>query len=119
MVWIGKKSNKNFFDLEKHQACQNELRKICPDNEEVADLGKMNSAIFDFYTNFFNGKLEINSKNLFNFLKDLSAPSLLSYQKQSCYEELTKTNIYESIKSFQNKKLSCNEELKKEFYQTL
>ena len=118
MVWIGKKLNKNFLNLEKHQACQNDLRNICPDNAEVADLGKMNSAIFDFYTNFFNGKLEINSKNHFNFLKDLSVPSLLSYQKQSCYEELTKTNIYESIKSFQNKKLLRNEELKKEFYQT-
>ena len=106
------------MNLEKNQAYQNILRKICSETQEITDLTKINTAIFDFYANLFKEKLKTNIESLNNFLNDLSIPSLSETQKQICEEELTEKDIYESMISFDNNKSPGNDGLTKEFYQT-
>ena len=115
---LGEKSNKYFLNLEKSQARKNILHKICSKTQEITDLTKINTAIFDFYANLFKEKLKTNIESLNNFLRDLSIPSLPETQKQICEEELTEKGIYESMISFDNKKSPGNDGLTKEFYQT-
>ena len=106
------------MNLEKSRACKNILRKICSETQEITDLTKINTAIFDFYANLFKEKLKTNIESLNNFLSDLSIPSLSETQKQICEEELTEKDIYESMISFDNNKSPGNDGLTKEFYQT-
>ena len=58
--------NKYFLNLEKSWACQNILCKICSKTQEITGLTKINSAIFDFYANLSEEKLEMNSERLNN-----------------------------------------------------
>ena len=106
------------MNLEKSRACQNILRKICTETQEITDLTKINTTIFDFYANIFKEKLKTKSESLNNFLNDLSIPSSSETQKQICEEELTEKDIYESMISFDNNKSPGNDGLTKEFYQT-
>ena len=99
---LSEKSNKYFLNLEKSRASKNILRKICFETQEITDLTKINTAIFDFYANLFKEKLKTNIESLNNFLNDLSIPSLSGSQKQICEEELTEKDIYESMISFDN-----------------
>ena len=57
----------------------------------------------------------MNSESLNNFLNDMSIPYLSETQKQTCEEELTEKDIYESIISFENNKSPSNDELTKGF----
>ena len=106
------------MNLEKSRARKNILRKICSETQEITDLPKINTAIFDFYANLFKEKLKTNIESLNNFLSALSIPSLSDTQKQICEEELTEKDIYESMISFDNNKSPGNNGLTKEFYQT-
>lgn len=62
--------------------------------------------------------METNIESLYNFLKDVSIPSLSEIQKQISVEELREKGIYESKFSFYNDKSPGNDGLKKEFNQT-
>ena len=104
--------------LEKSRSCQNILRKVCSETQEITDLTKTNFAIFDFSANLFKEKLETNSESLNNFFNGISILSLSETQKQICEEELTEKDIYESMISFDNNKSPGNDGLTKEFYQT-
>ena len=95
------------MNLEKNQAYQNILRKICSETQEITDLTKINTAISDFYANLFN-----------NFLNYLSIRSLSETQKQIYEEKITEKDIYGSMISFDNSKSPGNDGLTKEFYQT-
>ena len=106
------------MNLEKSRACQNILRKICTETQEITDLTKINTTIFDFYANIFKEKLKTKSESLNNFLNDLSIPSSSETQKQICEEELTEKDIYESMISFGNNKSPGNDGPTTEFYQT-
>ena len=70
MYELGEKSNKYFLNLEKNRACQNILRKICSETQEITALTKLNSTTFDYYANLFKEKLETNSESFNHFLKD-------------------------------------------------
>ena len=61
---LGEKSKKYFLNLEKNRACQNILCKICSATQEITDLTKINTAIFDYYVNLFKEKVETNRKKL-------------------------------------------------------
>ena len=104
--------------LEKSRSCQNILRKVCSETQEITDLTKTNFAIFDFSANLFKEKLETNSESLNNFFNGISILSLSETQKQICEEELTEKDIYESMIGFDNNKSPGNDGLRKEFYQT-
>ena len=97
------------MNLEKSRACQNILRKTCTETQEITDLTKINTTIFDFYANIFKEKLKTKSESLNNFLNDLSIPSSSETQKQICEEELTEKDIYESMISFGNNKSPGND----------
>ena len=107
------------MNLEKSRTCQNILRKICSETQELTDLTKINTTIFDdFHANLFKEKLKMNSESPNNFLNDLSIPCLSETQKQICEEELTEKDIYESMVSFDYNKSPGNDGLTKDFYQT-
>ena len=75
------------MNLEKSQACQNILRNICSDTQEITHLTKINSAIFDIYANILIEKLEAQSESLNDLLNNISIPSLSKTQKQICWEK--------------------------------
>ena len=90
---LGEKSNKYFLNLEKSPACKNILRNIFSETQEITNLTKINTAIFDFYANLFKEKLKTNIESL---------KTLSETQKQICEEKLTEKDIYESMLSFDN-----------------
>ena len=70
------RSRCNWHELGESRACQNILRKICSETQQITDLTKINTAIFGFYANLFKEKVETNSESLNNLLNNLSIPSL-------------------------------------------
>ena len=59
------------------------------------------NTIFNFYANILKEKLKKDTENLSNFLKDLLIRSLSSCQKQLRDKEVTETDTYESMISFE------------------
>ena len=121
---LGGKSNKYFWNLEiieivKIFCVRFASRLWSPSSKTpITDLTKINSVIFNVYTNLFKEKLEINSESLNNFLNDISIPSLSETEKQICEEELTEKDIYETMISFANIKSPGNDRFTKEFCNT-
>ena len=53
---FGEKSNKFFLTLEKHRATQNTIRKVLSNEQEITNLFKINTYIYQFYQHLYNGK---------------------------------------------------------------
>ena len=112
----GEKSNKFFFlTLEKRQATQNIVCKVLSNEQEITDLSKINTHIYQFYQHLYNEKQIISEDSICKYLNDQAVPSLTTEQSLSCEGNLREKEIYNSLISFLN---SNNDGLTKEFYCT-
>ena len=68
------------------------------------------------YKKLFEERLQNESKELLEFLKDIPIWSLTEEQKKICEGELTENEIYQSLISTENNKSPGNDGLMKEFY---
>ena len=57
--------------------------------QEVTDLSKINTHIYQFYQHLYMEKENIGEDSLCNFLIDLTDPSLTTKQSLSCKGNLT------------------------------
>ena len=115
---FGEKSNKFFLTIEKRRATQNTVRKVLSNEQEITDLSKINTHIYQFYQQLYMEKQNISEDSICNFLNDITIPSLTTEQSLSCEGNLTEKEIYNSLISFENNKSPGNDELTKEFYYT-
>ena len=112
---FGEKSNKFFSTLEKPQAIQNTVCKVVSNEQEITDLSKINTHIYQFYQHLYNEKQNISEYSICNFLNDLTVPSFTREKLLSCKGNLTKKEIYNSLIRFVNSKSPGNNEFTKEF----
>ena len=88
------------------------------DEQEITDLSKINTHIYQFYQQLYMEKQNISEDSICNFLNDITIPSLTTEQSLSCEGNLTEKEIYNSLISFENNKSPGNDGLTKEFYCT-
>ena len=86
--------------------------------QEITDLSKINTHIYQFYQHLYNEKQNTNGDSTCNFLNNLTFPSLTTEQSLSCEWNLTEQEAYNSLISFENNKSPGNDGLTKEFYYT-
>ena len=61
--------------LEKRRATQSIVRKMLSNEQEITDLSKINTHIYQFYQHLYNEKQNISEDSICNFLNDLTFPS--------------------------------------------
>ena len=115
---FGQKSNNLFLTIEKRRSTQNIVRKVLSNEQEITDLSKINTPIYQFYQHIYMEKQNISEDSICNFLNDLTVPSLTTEQSLSCKANLTEKQIYNSFISFRKNKSPGNDGLTKEFYFT-
>ena len=77
------KSEEILFEFRKYRASHNTIRKVIHYAQEITDNKKIiNNHIFSFYKKLFEELLQDDSKELLEFLKDISIPSLTEEQKK-------------------------------------
>ena len=86
---FGEKSNKFFLTIEKRRATQNTVRKVLPNEQEITDLSKINTHIYQLYQQLYMEKQNISEDSICNFLNDITIPSLTTEQSLSCEGNLT------------------------------
>ena len=116
---FGEKLNKFCLNLEKECGCQNMLQNIILKNGELIFLQQINPSIFSCYQDLFSKKCNANNTEVNLFLKSLTIPKLLNFQRENCKGVLSKKESFESIKNFQNNKSPGKDGLTKEFYYDL
>ena len=100
----------------KRRATQHIVRKVLSNEQEITDLSKINTHIYQFYQHFYMEKQNTSEDSICNFLNGLTAPSLNTEQSLSCEGNLREKEIYNSLINFENNKSPGNDGLTKEFY---
>ena len=118
MYEFGEKSSKFFLTIEKLCATQNTVRKVLSNEQEITDLSKINTHIYQFYQQLYMEKQNISEDSICNFLNDITVPSFTTEQSLSCEGNLTEKEIYNSLIGFENNRSPGNDGLTKEFYYT-
>ena len=113
---FGEKSNEFFLTLEKRQATKNIICELLSNEQEITDLFKVNTHIYQFYQHLYNKKRSTSEDLRCHFLNDLAIHLLAREQLPSCEGNLTEKEIYNSFISFENKNSPDNDGLTKEFY---
>ena len=107
-----------FLNLEKQRGVQNAIKKLIIDDTEVTDHTCILNHIKDFYEAFFKKREQKTSAEIKDFLNVIDVLKLSEDQVKLCEEDLTKKDLYKSLKSMQNDKSPGNDGLTKEFYKT-
>ena len=102
------------MNLEKQQGFQNTIKKLVIDDKEITDQMHVLEHIKKFYEKLFKKREQTTAieKKIF-FLK------LSENQTKLREVDLTKKDLYISLKNMQNDKSPDNDGLTKEFYETL
>ena len=72
----GKKSNKNFLNLEKRNKTKTHIRKLINDNEEISDANDILKIVKSFYGNLYSSRALKTELECLEYLKDINAPVL-------------------------------------------
>jgi hypothetical protein len=112
----GEKCSKYFLNLEKQNKNKSNVKKLLVDGVETTDRQEILSKIKEFYHDKYELNDNINSVDCNSFLKDLELPTISEGDVKLCEEPITKTEIYNVIKSMKNNKSPGNDGLSKEFY---
>ena len=107
-----------FFNLEKQQGTQNAIKKLIIDDTEVTDQTCILNHIKDFYEELFKKREQKTTAKIKDFLNFIDVPKLSEDQVKLCKEDVTKKDLYKSLRSMQNHKSPGNDTLTKEFYET-
>ena len=115
---FGKKSSKFFLNLERNRTIQGQFRTIVSNEKEITDESEINAHIASFYESLFKEKLSFKNENLTQYLENVSMPCLSKENQDSCEGVIIEKELFEALKSMQNKKSPGNDGLSKEFYET-
>ena len=78
-IRIWREINKLFLTIEKRRATQNIVHKMLSTEQEITDLSKINTHIFQFYQHIYIEMQNISEDSVCNFLYDLTVLSLTTY----------------------------------------
>ena len=114
----GEKSNKYFLNLESSRGKKSTIRKILREDQSLTTNPKVIMAeLRGFYSNLYQANSTGESETLTDsFLKNVSMPTLSEIQKEQCEENLTVSECFNTLNSFQKNKIPGNDGLTVEFY---
>ena len=107
-----------FLNLEKRRGAQNTIKKVIIDDTEITDRTCILNHIKDFYEALFKKPEHKTTAEIRDFLNVIDVPKSSEDQVKLCEEDLTKKDLYKSLRSMQNNKSPGNDGLTKEFYKT-
>ena len=101
----GEKSNKYFLNLESSRGKKSTIRKIIREDKSLTTNPKViMNELKGFYSNLYQANSSRGSESLADsFLKNVSVPKLSEVQKGKCEENLTVSECFNALKSFQKK----------------
>ena len=101
------------MELEKQRGAQSTIKKLIVDDKETADQTHILGCIKKFYETPFKKLEQKTATEIKSFLSHINIPKL-SEEKAKLYEkDLTKKDLYNSLKSIQNDKSPGNDSLTK------
>ena len=116
----GEKSNKYFLNLENSRKKKSCIRKLNTENDKSTTNPKeILDEIQSFYANLYDKKVEHADDNLIaTFLSQVETNTLTDEQRDALDEQLTLSECYATLKTFQKNKTPGNDGLTVEFYLT-
>ena len=119
MQWLekGEKSTQYFFSLEKFNYIKKQVRKLILDNGETVTTDReiMKESV-KFYEKLYELKRGADEDDILDFLSNKNISTLNNSERESCDQEITVQECFESLSSFKNNKSPGNDGLTKEFY---
>ena len=114
----GEKSNDYFLTLESSRGKKSTIRKIIREDKSLTTNPKViRDELRGFYSSLYQANSSRESEFLADsFLKNVSVPKLSEVQKGKCEENLTVSECFNTLKSFQKDKTPGNDGLTVEFY---
>ena len=113
-------SSKNFLNLEKPYAVQNQIRNVLIDNIEINNQKDINKELYLYYKNLFNKRQHLPEHDINNFLNKVSNfPQLSTEQSLECEKNISEKELLEALKSMPNDKSPGNDGLTKEFFRNI
>ena len=114
----GQKSNKYFLNLESSRGKKSTIRKIIREDKSLTtNLKVIMDELKSFYSNLYQANSSRGNESLADsFFKNVSIPKLSEVQKGKCEENLTVSECFNTLKSFQKNKTPGNDGLTVEFY---
>ena len=108
VVWQRQKINKFFLKFRKTI-----IKNLIIDDTEVTDQTCILNHVKDFYEELFKKRYQKTAAEIKDFLNVIDVPKLSEDQVKLCEEDLTKKDLYKSLRSMQNDKSSGKDGLTK------
>ena len=89
------------------------------DDAEATDQTSILDHIKDFYETVFKKREQKTTVEIKCFPNAIDVPSLSEDQVKLCKEDLTEKVLWKSLRSMQNDKYPVNNDVKKDFYETI
>ena len=114
----GEKSNKYFLNLENSRKKKSCIRKLNTENDKTTSKPKeILNEIQSFYANLYDNKVDHSDENLMeSFLSKVDTNTLTYEQRDSVDKQLTISECFAALKTFQKNKTPGNDGLTVEFY---
>ena len=101
--------------MKKPRGIQSRIRKLIVEEKEITDYREISKNIKAFYETLFKQNFSKTNAEKQRFLNSLSTKRLTNEQYDLCKNKISKTNLFDSIKSMKNIKTPNNDGLTKEF----
>lgn len=114
----GEKSNKYFLNLENAKKKKSSIRKLSMDNDkETTEPKQIMTEIHNFYSKLYDkDSYNLGRNSITRFLDRTNTKKLSNGQKEVLDKKLTRSELYQALKTFQRNKTPGNHGLTVEFY---
>ena len=99
--------------MEAHRAIQSQIHSVFINQDKIPDQDEIKKKIFSFYQSLFSRKVQFKTDIIEVYLENIPLPKLTNEQTLKCEGIISEDEVFKSLKSSGNKKLS------KEFYECL
>ena len=116
----GEKSNKYFLNLENAKKKKSSIRKLSLDNDkETTEPKQIMTEIHNFFSKLYDkDSNNLGENSISRFLEKTNTKKLSNDQKEVFDKKLTRSELYQALKTFQRNKTLGNDGLTVEFYLT-
>ena len=109
----GEKSTKLFLSLEKKRGIQSRIQQLIVEEKEITDRKEISINIKVFYERLFKRNFSKTSVKKQRFLSSLSTKTLLNEQFDLREKKISRTDLFDSLKSMKHNKTPRNDWLTK------
>lgn len=116
--WLenGEKNSSYFFALEKRNQKRNNIAKLNSGTQILSNPKDISKYVENFYHNIYDAKIHPEASE--SFIKSIKRfiPSVSENFKEKCEQQITRTELYDALKTFKKGKSPGNDGLSAEFY---